>query len=868
MEKVSAITLSVLAGALSAFATFPETLPGRDTVAATGDEFTDSLAMRLDSISNAMDKATHQLGEVVVTARESRSVTSSSLINRQAMAHLQPSSLTDIMSLLPGHVSSDPRLGEANLINLRQAVNPSSADYATSSLGTSFILDGVPVNTSAEMQYTPDSNYSGRLSTGKGVDMRSFSTDDIESIEVVRGIPSAEYGEVTSGVVNIRRKRGVSGLEARFKADMQSQLFYVGKGVGIGGDNTLNFSADYLDSRIDPRNSRDNFRRVNVSARGSFSFKSSRFATTLSTTLGYSGTFERDKNDPDLTINNTVDYYTQDRNTLRWTGALNLRSLGGRFFNDLTVTTGLSYSDEHLVQNKTVASSRVYPLPVSLLPGESNVGFLPMLYLADYDVYGKPVTAYAKASARFRYNAAGTSSILKAGAEWNFSKNYGRGAVYDLTRPLTAGNTSRPRPFRDVPSMNQLSAYAEQTTDIMFLEQTLQIQAGVRQTILLGLPGNYYLSGRPYFDPRVNLKYTSSPVNILSEGVTFEVAGGFGWHTKMPVAAYLYPDFKYTDFVQLNYFHNNEKYRVMNIRTYVDDMANPSLTAARNFKWEVRGDIFCNGNRLSVTYFRENMTDAFRMAPELRLYQYKNYDASGFNPDASGSAPDPSLLPYTTEERLNLISRPSNSSRIKKEGVEFTFSSRRIPRIRTRLTVTGAWFRTTLSNSEPLWYKPSIIVNNKELQYVGLYNDPDGSVYQSFNTNFIFDTDIPRLGLNFSLTLENMWFTSSRQLFRDGVPMGYVGLDGNFIPWSPEAEADPYIGQLVRRYAASAFDDLRVPAASTFNFKATKKLLRNRLMVALYVNRIVSITPDYELHGITRRRYTSPYFGMELNLKL
>ena len=39
-------------------------------------------------------------------------------------------------------------------------------------------------------------------------------------------------------------------------------------------------------------------------------------------------------------------------------------------------------------------------------------------------------------------------------------------------------------------------------------------------------------------------------------------------------------------------------------------------------------------------------------------------------------------------------------------------------------------------------------------------------------------------------------------------------------------------------------------------------------MVALYVNRIVSITPDYELHGITRRRYTSPYFGMELNLKL
>lgn len=906
MEKVKAIKIMRLTALLAVISGSPMSLfplsfptaknqlppaakdsvaaPRTDSLAARQTTRIDSLLAYYDSIENAIE-AKKQLGEVVVTARESRGVTSSSVIDRQAMAHLQPSSFSDLLELLPGHISADPQMGQANLISLREASQPSSDYYSTSSLGTSFVIDGVPVNTSAELQRTPVSDYAGRLSTGKGVDMRSLSTDDIESVEVIRGIPSAEYGEVTSGVVNIRRKSGVTGLEARFKADMQSQLFYVGKGFALNknaagastagnaagnaaGNHILNLSADYLDSRIDPRNARDNFRRVNLSARGNFSFRSPRFATTLTTSLTYTGTFERDFNDPDLTVNNTIDKYRQDRNALSWQGVLNLRALKSPVFSGLTLTAGLSYADEHLAQQRTVASSRIYPMPVSTKPGSWNVGFLPMLYLADYDVYGKPLTACVKATTRLRLNFGKFENQLRAGAEWNFSKNLGRGEVYDLERPLVAGNTSRPRPFRDVPAMNQLSAYAELVTEVTVAEQRLQLQAGVRETQLLGLPTDYYLHLRPYFDPRVNLKYTSSPVAMFGEYVTFEAAGGFGWHTKMPVSAYLYPDPKYTDFVQLNYYHNDEQYRVVNVRTFVDDLANPGLKAARNFKWEVRGDIFCNGNRLSVTYFREKMTDAFRMAPELRLYEYLLYDATGYDPAAPGAKPLPEGLPATVEKRVNLLSKPSNSSSIRKEGIEFSLSSRRFPRLHTRLTVNGAWFRTTFANSGPLWYKPSIIVNNKELQYVGLYDDRDGHVSQSFNANLTLDTDLPRLGLNLSLTMQNVWFTSTRQLRRSGIPMGYVGEDMVYHVWDPADSSDPYLSQLIRRYSPSAFDENRIPYASNFNLKATKKLLNDKLMIALFVNRIISITPDYELYGVVHRRYSSPYFGMELNLKL
>ncbi len=822
-----------------------------------------------DSLAVALTPAYNQLDEVVVTAKEGRGMASASVIDREAMQHLQPSSFTDLMELLPGSTSKDPAMGKANLANLRQATNIQTDGYDTSSLGTSFVIDGVPINTNADMQTTADATRAGRLTAGKGVDMRALSTDDIESVEVVRGIASAEYGETTSGLINIKRKTGETPLHFRFKADMQSQLFYVGKGFRMpGNDWSLNTSVDWLDSRIDPRNNRDNFKRLTASIRSSKKWNSAALQTTWNTSLNYTGTFERDKNDPDLTVNNTIDYYTNDRHNLSWDNTLTLTSNRNRFFQSFVLTAGLSYADEHLYQQKTIASSRVYPMPVSTKPGSNYVGYLPMLYLSELDVFGKPLTAVTKGAARFRYRIGTSSNTLKAGAEWNMSKNLGRGQVYDIMRPITAGNNTRPRPFSDIPAMHQLSAYVENVSDIHLGQWAIEAQLGLRETQLIHLDRKYYLANRPHLDPRGNLKLTFPSTFVDGYPIGWEIGGGAGLQTKMPVSAFLFPDLRYTDYVQLNYFHNNEEYRTMNVMTFVEDITNYDLKAARNFKWEVRGDVTYRNNRLSVTYFREDMKNAFRQAPVVHFYEFKRYDASGFDPDAAGGAPTIDQLPSTTDQRIALISQASNSSRMLKEGVEFTFSSKRIPVVRTRVTVNGAWFRTTLSNSEDLWYKPGSVVDGKELQYAGLYNDREGNVYQSFNTNFTFDTDVPRLGLNFSISVQNTWFTLNRQLWKSGIPQYYVGPDGQILPFLDAMADDPYLGQLIRNYTESAFNERRVPIATTFNIKATKKLWNDRLGIAIYVNRLASITPDYYLYGSLQRRYTSPYFGMELNLKL
>lgn len=60
------------------------------------------------------------LNEVVVTASESKGITSASKIDRTAMEHLQPSSFTDLLALLPGGSTSTPNMGRANTIRLRE----------------------------------------------------------------------------------------------------------------------------------------------------------------------------------------------------------------------------------------------------------------------------------------------------------------------------------------------------------------------------------------------------------------------------------------------------------------------------------------------------------------------------------------------------------------------------------------------------------------------------------------------------------------------------------------------------------------------------------------------------------------------------
>ena len=77
------------------------------------------------------------LDAVVVTAKEGGEITTASKITKQTLEHIQPSSLTDVMQLLPGSVTENPTLTQVGALSIRD-IGTNTANAA----GTALIVDG------------------------------------------------------------------------------------------------------------------------------------------------------------------------------------------------------------------------------------------------------------------------------------------------------------------------------------------------------------------------------------------------------------------------------------------------------------------------------------------------------------------------------------------------------------------------------------------------------------------------------------------------------------------------------------------------------------------------------------------------------
>jgi len=709
--------------------------------------------------------------------------------------------------------------------------------------------------------------------TNKGVDMRTLSTDNIESVEIVRGIPSAEYGNLTSGMVNIKRIRRATPLTARFKADEYSKLVSVGKGFYLGNTgHIMNVDGGWLDSKVDPRNNLENYKRLNLSARLNLRFEHNMWTTAWITGVDYTGSFDNAKDDPDLSYRK-VNEYKSRYNRINYTSDLTFTFLKLQWLKSVNVNTSVSYQHDRLERSKQVAPQRASVAPTTMQEGEHDGQYLLSEYIADYVSDGKPLNVFVKAKAEGAWQWGQVNNHYKVGGEWTLSKNYGDGQVYDLTKPLAAAWITRPRAYKDIPSLNVLSLYAENNITAPIGEHKLELQLGLRTIQLVGLDSKYYLSNRVYLDPRLNAKWSFPALNVAGgRTLNMYVAGGYGVTTKMPTITYLFPQAHYNDFIQLNYYDVNEpltRSRI-SLRTYIDDVTNYDLKPARNHKWELRIGGSTGRNTFSVTYFNEKMRSGYRYSSYYKPYSYRQYDVSAI--DASTLTGQPSLddLPYEDMTVLDGYSKVTNGSRLDKQGIEWVITTARWRPLATALTVTGAWFRSTYTNSQMMYSTVNDVVDNVIVsnRYVGLYDWNDGRVNEQLNTNFMFDTQIKRWGLVFSTAVQCMWFTSSQRLSMNGTPVYYMDVaDGELHEFTDESLSDPLLQFLVKTYNDDVFKRQTVPTAIYVNLKATKEIGRH-LKMAVFVNRILDYLPNYKSNGLIIRRTSDPYFGMELNVTI
>ena len=804
------------------------------------------------------------LQEVVVTASESKGITSASRIDTQAMSHLQPSSFSDLTALLPGGLSADPALGVANTLRIREASQASELGF--SSLGTSFVVDGVPLDTDANLQTISATRpeHDKRDITSRGVDMRTLSTDNIESVEVIRGIPSVRYGDVSTGVVRIKRKEQASPLEFRFKADLKSKLFYVGKGLRLSEHYLLNLNLDYLDSKVDPRNRFENFKRITASTRLKASYPLSQGQLIWQSSLDYTGTLDRVKRDPEASELN--DRYKSSNRSVALRSSLRYITAYDWGLRNLSLTPSVRAQFDKVEQTRDVYLNMPTAIPNSSETGSADAIYLPNHYISELTIDGKPLNAFVQLNSQWAFQSRGLRHLIDAGAEYSYSKNKGRGQIYDVNRPPSPTMTTRPRSFRAIPALQKASVYLEDKLSLQLTAQhQLELEAGVRGITLLGMDKEYALQHKIYWDPRINLLFDVINTPLAADRLVWRLGAGWGILSKFPTLAQLYPDKRYYDLEELNYYHPNPAYRRLVLYTQVYEKNSHALKANRNRKWEIRTELSWNKYRLSLTYFQEQSKSGFRSLTEPLRIHYRKYDTSGLDPHTLTDKPQLEDLPVSPEVYFVAATNMSNGYGLNKEGVEFQLNTPRYPKLHTRLTLTGAWFKTTHRDQLSEWYNPGIVLDGKQLPYMARYHWNERKEFQSFNSSLMFDTYLPKLGLSFSTTIQSQWMSLTKIAPRNHIPIEYMDKEGAIHPYTEADQTDPELQWLMLRESSSS--NSCIPHAFLVNFKANKNFGK-RMNLSLFVNKIMSYTPSYTRHDIRIHRSVSPYFGMELNFKI
>ena len=168
-----------------------------------------------------MHESTLAIKEVVVTAQKAKDgVGTTHTLGRDALNHLQMSNMADMASLLPGGKTVNPDLTTSNAFSLRSG--GSSAGNAA--FATALEVDGVRMGNNAGF---------GAMS---GVDTRSISVDNVESVEVITGVPSAEYGDLNSGMVKVHTRKGRTPLNVSFTVNPRTWQTSVSKGIDLQKD--------------------------------------------------------------------------------------------------------------------------------------------------------------------------------------------------------------------------------------------------------------------------------------------------------------------------------------------------------------------------------------------------------------------------------------------------------------------------------------------------------------------------------------------------------------------------------------------------------------------------------------------------------
>ncbi|MBQ8544449.1 MAG: TonB-dependent receptor [Alistipes sp.] len=835
-----------------------------------------------NSLKFELVPANFKVEDVVVTATASKAgAATSSTISRTAMDHIQSSSLADVMSLLPGASTPDTRT-----LTLSQASSFSIRGGA--SLGTAIIMDGTPMSNNANLQSlgagkmpfaASDAPGSAAMATPtSGVDMRQISTDNIESVEVIRGIASVEYGDITSGAVIVNSKAGRAPLNVKLTMNPNLYQLSATHGVQLGAAGSkagaLNYSADYSYSQYRPTEGYSHYERVN----GQVGYTNSIGKWYTNSTLSV-GVY-RDKAKPTPGDENDFRYALQKEDRLRFNTKGTL-SFNKGWFNNLKYAASFTYTDkDSYFEDQAVnaeasfSTSKTNGAITTSAPGGKftleNGSVItnpdgeyalrtPNAYMYNYSVRGKELNTYAQVIANFAGTAGRTSHFIKVGADFRNEGNVGEGKIFGGTPLRTASDnlsTQRERSYDDIPFMNTLGLFAEESFNWAMGRRNLNIVAGVRYDNIFGFDD--------VVAPRVNLSFDIIPEHL-------SIRGGYGITAKTPTLEMLNPQEAYFDLLNFNNSQStvaSEKQKFQVVTTHAFDTTNDELEMATTQKYEVGVDFKIGQVTGAITAFKDSSDNGYMFSTTVNSFQSVDmvtyealYPEDGSMPALKEASRRKVLLSYAT---------PTNNSSYETRGIEASIDFGRIDAIRTRFILDGVWSRTESWNNGLSFDRAN---SGNYYNHMGVFNARKSSFYENLSTNLKAVHNIPSIGFVISATANVIWREGSWMLYEnDEIPTHYISVnDGKLYDFNESMLSQDEFKKLdvrpdldVRRNIKDSY----MSPVLCMNVNVTKEI-KDFLRISFYANNAFRSTPLWEstkTPGSFRRRNDRAFFfGLSLN---
>lgn len=755
-------------------------------------EYEYTLDKNLTGLILLLDEDNLTLSQVEITAKKGTELATSFVLDRQALDHIQMLNVTDATALLPGGKTS----GSTNIATTgaqRFQINGTTNQLGNATFGVGLEIDGVRISNNSLRDATNNSVDNPVA----GPDTKNIATGNIESIEVITGIPSVEHGDMTNGMVRINTKKGVSPYQLELSTQPNNKRVALSKGISLGSDyGVLNFSVDYTKSISNIASPYTAYDRNTLSLNYNNTVNK-KSGQPISLNFGITGNVGgyNSAADPDLFVNT----YTKKRDnviranfTAKWLinspWITNLEASGNINYNDklsevsrresaTASKASIRTTEEGYHVGQTYATNP--NAPIVLIPNGSwyEVGY------SD----NKLINYNARLKGNLFRKIGRLENNFLLGGDFSVSGNNGRGSYYD---DLSLAPTWREYRYDQESFTRNYAAYAENTLTIPINKSNLQLVAGLRSEVT-AINGSEY-GNITNWSPRANAKYTfwERSDKLVSD---LNVKVGWGKTVKLPGFDALYVTPSFVDILTFSpgTTANGETFYAYYTMPR-NRIFNPDLKWQSNVQQELAIGMTIAGNRIFITAAQDRTSNPYNQNTVYDRFNYKlttqkHLESSAIPAENRIYNVDQLTGVVTVTDKTGLIATETlaynpmyailtstkfgNGSPVTRKRITWTMDFKQIRSLKTTLRVDGNYnyykgLEQTISAD--MSNLTQLMPNGQPSKYVGFFvgggRTSNGSITKSLDMNLTATTHIPTIRLVVSLRLEGSFYQFSQTL--------------------------------------------------------------------------------------------------------